>query len=95
LAIERLHWRELLMQRRSFLAGMTSAALGFGAHGSGHAQAGINVQLAVAYEAAGIQIPSDFVGLSYESAILADADYFTPDNKSVLGLIRLLGPKGD
>jgi len=48
----------------------------------------------VAYEDAGRQIASDFIGLSYESAILVAADYFTPDNRSVLGLIRSLGPNG-
>jgi hypothetical protein len=39
-------------------------------------------------------IPSDFVGLSYESAILAPGNYFAPDNASVLGLISLLGQDG-
>ena len=36
----------------------------------------------------------DFIGLSYESAILAGADYFTPNNASTLGLIRSLGESG-
>jgi len=36
----------------------------------------------------------DFIGLSYESAILASGDYFTPENPSALGLIRSLGENG-
>src|SRR5262245_34012675 len=80
------------MQRRTFLIGMTAAALGPYARAGGQTQVPINI--VVDYEAAGPPIPSDFIGLSYESAILADGAYFTPDNKSVLGLIRRLGPNG-
>jgi hypothetical protein len=36
----------------------------------------------------------DFIGLSYESAILAGGDYFAPTNSSALGLIRSLGENG-
>jgi hypothetical protein len=36
----------------------------------------------------------DFIGLSYESAILARGDYFTPGNASTLGLIRSLSKNG-
>jgi hypothetical protein len=80
------------MQRRSFLIGIMGAALGPCARVRAQAQPAISV--AVDYEAAGTPIPSDFIGLSYESAILADGTYFTPGNKSVLNLISLLGPAG-
>lgn len=83
-----------VMQRRSFLAGLSSAAVGLGARASARAQAGISTAAMVAYDGAGTDIPPDFIGLSYESAILAGGDYFTPDNASVLGLIRRLGPDG-
>ena len=73
---------------------MTSAALGLGVCGIGPARAGGRVQIAVAHDAPGQQIPSDFIGLSYESAALVGARYFTDDNGSVLGLIRLLGRDG-
>jgi hypothetical protein len=36
----------------------------------------------------------NFIGLSYESSILASGDYFTPENPSALGLIRSLGENG-
>jgi hypothetical protein len=44
--------------------------------------------------ATGPHIAQDFVGLSYESAILADADYISPDNTSLIGLIRPLRGRG-
>jgi hypothetical protein len=82
------------MERRSFLTGVTGTAVGLLARGTGRAQTGIDAHLTVAYEDAGRQIASDFIGLSYESAILGGGDYFTPDNASVLGLIRSLGENG-
>jgi hypothetical protein len=82
------------MGRRCFLSGVTGMAVGLLARGTSRAQTGIGAFLAVAYEDAGRQIASDFIGLSYESAILAAGDYFTPDNASVLGLIRSLGENG-
>jgi len=48
----------------------------------------------VASEDDGRSIPTDFIGLSYESSILKSGDYFTPGNGSVLGIIQSLG-KGD
>ena len=80
--------------RRRFLTGVAGTAAGLLARGGALAQTDANAHLAVAYEDAGLPIPPDFVGLSYESAILAAGDYFTPDNASVLGLIGLLGADG-
>jgi hypothetical protein len=80
------------MQRRSFLVGMMGAALGLCARVRVQTQPAVTV--AIDYEAAGTPIPSDFIGLSYESAILADAAYFSVDNTSVLGLVSRLGPNG-
>jgi hypothetical protein len=47
-----------------------------------------------AYDDPGRVVPPDFVGLSYESALLATDDYFTPTNRSLIGLIRRLAPRG-
>src|SRR5450432_1426868 len=80
--------------RRRFLSGMTGAAVGMFACGPGRAQADADARLVVAYEDAGRPIALDFIGLSYESAILVAGDYFAPDNGSVLGLIRALGQNG-
>jgi hypothetical protein len=68
--------------------------MGLLAYGSARAQSGAAAPLVVAYEDAGRPIAPDFIGLSYESAILVAGDYFAPDNGSVLGLIRALGADG-
>jgi hypothetical protein len=82
------------MDRRSLLAGMAGTTAGLLGCGTGKAQSDVGTRVAVAYEDAGRRIAADFIGLSYESAILAAGDYFTPDNRSVLGLIRSLGQNG-
>jgi hypothetical protein len=82
------------VERRRFLRSVTGAAMARLARGTGRAETGVGAHLSVAYEDAGRQIASDFVGLSYESAILAAGNYFAPDNGSVLGLIRSLGANG-
>jgi hypothetical protein len=80
--------------RRGLLRGAAAAAAGLLARSRARAQAGADALVSVDDRDAGRPIAPDFVGLSYESAILAAGDYFTPDNVSVLGLIRRLGPNG-
>jgi len=80
------------LDRRHFLTGLASVALS--APGRGHAVSACGTHLAVDDTAPGHPIPSDFIGLSYETSILATADYFTPANRSVLGLIGRLGRSG-
>jgi len=80
------------MRRRSFLLGTAGAALGMLALRGGRAQSAR--RLRVAYEDPGQPIAPDFMGLSYEAAILARGDYFTPENSSTMGLIRSLGGNG-
>jgi hypothetical protein len=82
------------IERRRFLNGVAGTAVGLLAGTDGRAQTDTGALVAVDYEDAGRVIPSDFVGLSYESAILAPGNYFAPDNASVLGLISLLGQDG-
>lgn len=83
------------MLRRSFLTGITSATLGLFARGLARAQEPSDLRISIdATAAQGPQIPEDFIGLSYESAILTDADFVSPDNRSLIGLIRRLGPAG-
>ena len=84
----------LVIARRRLLRGAAASAVGLLASGPARAQSDASTHLAVGYEDAGRPIASDFVGLSYESAILAAGDYFAPDNASVLGLIRSLGDNG-
>ena len=81
------------MDRRGFLNGLVGTALGFLEPGCSRANV-IDASLTISNEDAGRSIPSDFMGLSYESSVLAAGDYFRPDNTSVVGLIRLLGNNG-
>ncbi len=82
------------MLRRSFLTGITSATLGLGARRHAHGRVPLNVGIALDAAESGPRIPPEFIGLSYESAILADSDYLSPDNTSLIALIRLLGRDG-
>jgi hypothetical protein len=83
--------RSLAVDRRRFLAIAAGSVLG-SASGGGDTAAGASV--AVGYDAPGRAIDPEFLGLSYESALVAAADYFIPDNQSLLGLIRALGARG-
>ncbi|HLH98558.1 MAG TPA: hypothetical protein VKW08_25900 [Xanthobacteraceae bacterium] len=82
------------LARRGFLGGLTGAAVGLIAGRAVRAGGIIDARVAIAHEDAGRPIPPDFLGLSYESAILVDADYFSLENSSVLGLIGALGRSG-
>src|SRR5262245_18403823 len=84
----------LPIARRGVRRGVAAAAAGLLVRGGARAQTDADVLLTVDDRDAGRPIAPDFVGLSYESAILAPGDYFTPDNASVLGLIRRLGSNG-
>ena len=82
------------MNRREFLLGTAAASGAFGAARRGLAQSPAEIGVAIAYDRPGPAVPADFIGLSYESALLVNADYFSPGNRSVTGLLRGLGPKG-
>jgi len=58
------------------------------------AQTAVEARLVVDHAAIGRGIAADFIGLSFESAILRDGEYFSPRNPSVLGLVRGLGESG-
>jgi hypothetical protein len=84
---------EAMPCRRDVLAGAASSAALLMAGSGAAAQDVIGLEIAADYDAPGRRIPADFTGLSYESAILA-ANYFSPENRSVLGLLRRLGRTG-
>jgi hypothetical protein len=82
-----------VMDRRRFLLGLAGGGAALIARAS--AQDGpAAVRLAVDYEDAGRPIARDFIGLSYESAVVAANDFFTADNRTLLRLLRTLGPEG-
>jgi hypothetical protein len=84
------HW----LDRRSFVGAAVAAAAT--AHGSRARAADRPFELRLIFreDARPIPIAPDFVGLSYESAVLESADYFNPNNRSVVGLIRTLSSPG-
>jgi hypothetical protein len=84
-------FRGAVLDRRSFLALAGSTLL---ARGSARTETAAPASITIAYEDPGRAIARDFIGLSYESALVASPDYFTPENYSLLGLIRALGARG-
>ena len=81
------------MNRRAFLA--TVAGVGAALAGqSACAPSATIARLSVDYGNPGRPIPADFTGLSYESAVLAANDFFTPDNRTLIRLLRTLGSRG-
>jgi hypothetical protein len=87
-------WRTIaVMDRRRFLLGLAGGGAALVARAS--AQSGPAIaRIGVNYEDAGRAIAPDFIGLSYESAVVAANDFFTADNRTLLGLLRTLGPQG-
>src|SRR5438067_9131822 len=79
------------IDRRRLLAVAGGAFLGLA---SARADAAAPASVAIDYDDPGRSIAPNFTGLSYESALLAEPDYFTPDNRSLLGLMRTLGSGG-
>ena len=80
-----------LLDRRRFLAVAGTTLL---AKGSARGETTVPASLTIGYDDPGRAIAPDFIGLSYESALLDSPDYFTPDNRSLIGLIRTLGAGG-
>jgi len=73
--------------RREFVGGLSAALL---AAPSVRAQTGV-AQIIVDYENDGRPIAPDFIGLSYESAILSPATYFAPENATLIALLHAFG----
>jgi hypothetical protein len=82
------------MKRRRFLVAAAATAASLLTPDTSRSQSDTGLHLAVSYEDPGQAIALNFIGLSYESSILASGDYFTPNNASTLGLIRALGENG-
>jgi hypothetical protein len=80
------------MNRRDFIASLAASAafppLAASAQPAPHASLSIDATQP------GPIIPLDFIGLSYESAQLANPDFFSPANKPLIELFRGLTPHG-
>jgi hypothetical protein len=78
------------LRRREFVAGLSAALI---TASSARAQTDIT-HITVDYQNDGRPIAPDFIGLSYESAILSPGTYFTPDNATLRALLSALGKEG-
>ena len=82
------------MNRRSFLYALAGIAATLRASGRVGAGPFINASVAVGYDQPGRAISDNFIGLSYESAVLASPEHLSPANLSLIGFLRGLGPGG-
>ncbi len=86
------------MKRRTFLRNASAAAaiscLTHRLPGAQDSQQPISARLAIDESAALATVPQDFIGLSYESAQLADPAFFSAENAALIALFRELGDQG-
>ena len=82
------------MDRRNFLARFAAVGLLASGWTTAHADDSAPADLTITPDGPGVSIPADFLGLSYESAQLPLPDFFSPENHSLVALIRRLGSKG-
>lgn len=84
------------MSRRTFLAGVAAASasvgLRFAAAETDAAAAPTKLSVGATSRAL---VADDFVGLSYESAQLANPAFFSAENKGLIALVRELAPVGN
>jgi hypothetical protein len=79
----------LELGRRAFIGGLSATLLA----SSVRAQADA-ARVTVDYQDAGRPLAPDFIGLSYESAILNPGTYFSPENVTLIALMHALGDAG-
>jgi len=79
--------------RRQFLGGLAAAAVACSGRRS-VAQESVAVSLDIHEREAGYEIPGDFIGLSYETAQVANPDFFSPADKQLADLFRELTSTG-
>jgi hypothetical protein len=87
------------MNRREFVAGAAAAGLASIAIPDGLGQADIAASGPLKLEIDAAKqlgaMPRDYTGLSYESAQLANPDFFSPKNKELVALFRELSANGN
>src|ERR1043166_828099 len=74
--------------RREFIAAAAAALIAPASLARAQPDA---ARVSVDYQNGGLPIAPDFIGLSYESAILSPGTYFTPANATLLSLLRSRG----
>ncbi|MGD0346562.1 MAG: hypothetical protein ABSA85_07395 [Terracidiphilus sp.] len=89
------------MKRRDFLSSASAAAVSclapcllYAQGGAPDADAPISGRLSIDESTTLAAIPPDFIGLSYESAQLANPAFFSADNSALIALFRELSDQG-
>src|SRR5208282_3198366 len=85
------------MKRRDFLSSASAAAASCVASGLLHAQSSTPIAGMLSIDESApspITIPADFIGLSYESAQLANPAFFSAENTTLIALFRELSDQG-
>jgi hypothetical protein len=84
------------MRRRDFLrlSVLASSSTLLSKHSLAADDLAATVRLTIDPQRVGNVIGPDFTGLCYETAQLADPDFFSPANKELVGLVRRLGRSG-
>ncbi|MGB9030652.1 MAG: hypothetical protein WCC27_11075 [Acidobacteriaceae bacterium] len=82
------------MDRRRFLRGSALVSGAAACGRLGWAQDVVSLRLTLDPHQRGNPIPADFTGLSYESAQLADPEFFSPTNTELVSFVRRLGRSG-
>lgn len=83
------------MNRREFLAALVASAATSSVRSSAQSVAQGSPSLAIGVPQPHSTIPEEFVGLSYESAQLANPDFFSTKNHALIRLFRDLAPHGN
>lgn len=83
-----------LMDRRRFLIATAATAASLKAFAQTSAARPQTSKLTLHADQAGVIIPRNFVGLSYETQQLSEPDYFSPANKGLIAQFRALAPNG-
>src|ERR1700733_10191698 len=81
-----------MITRRRFLA--TAACTMAAARLHTQVQSKVRVVLTIPREAAGLHMPIDFVGLSYEVQQLADPSFFSAQNSGLIRAFKALSSTG-
>src|SRR5665213_2822984 len=85
------------MNRRDFVAKLAAAGVAASSiHGIAQSATKAKVAtLSIDASKPGPAVPLNFAGLSYESAQLANPEFFSPANKELIALFRALSPSGN
>lgn len=83
-----------LVSRRRFVAGFGTVLLTPRVL-LGQSEQSATAKLAFGDGRRGTAVPAEFIGLSYESAQLANPEFFSPSNRQLITLFRELAPAGN